>query len=214
MLFDFLYSYISWQTFLIGIIAIVIALTLHEFAHAFSAKFFGDDTAQRAGRLTVNPIAHIDPIGLLLVATVGFGYAKPVPTNPDNFTTKIASPVIAAAGPLMNIVLAFVVYNIWQAFLGSSVDTLFGFYQSKFFYYFVLFNIMLFFFNLIPLGALDGHYIAEAVLPTPLNKHYKYWNDKIGNYLLLGLIVLSIFGYPIFQKLKPIAERLMVDMQL
>jgi Zn-dependent protease len=71
--------------FLLIVMALVISLSFHEWGHAFAAKLFGDDTAQRAGRLTLNPLAHIDPLGLLMVVLVGFGYAKPVPTNPRNF---------------------------------------------------------------------------------------------------------------------------------
>ena len=78
--------------------AIIISLTFHEFGHAATAKLYGDDTAQRAGRLTLNPMAHIDPTGLLMVAIIGFGYAKPVPTNPAKFNSLWASLFVSAAG--------------------------------------------------------------------------------------------------------------------
>jgi Zn-dependent protease len=92
----------QWPLFLLITIALVISLTFHEFGHAASAKLFGDDTAQKQGRLTLNPIAHIDPMGLLMVVLIGIGYAKPVPTNPRNYTSRWASLVVAAAGPGMN----------------------------------------------------------------------------------------------------------------
>ena len=76
----------QYALFVLIIVTLIISLTFHEFAHAASAKLLGDDTAQRMGRLNINPIAHIDPIGLLMVVLVGFGYAKPVPTNPNNYT--------------------------------------------------------------------------------------------------------------------------------
>ena len=78
----------QYAVFALIIISLIISLTFHEFAHAASAKMLGDNTAQRLGRLNINPFAHIDPMGLLLVVLVGFGYAKPVPTNPANYTGK------------------------------------------------------------------------------------------------------------------------------
>ena len=83
--------------FLLIVSALVISLSFHEWGHAFAAKMFGDDTAQRAGRLTLNPLAHIDPMGLLMVVIVGFGWAKPVPTNPRNFTSRWADLVAHTA---------------------------------------------------------------------------------------------------------------------
>ena len=77
--------------FIMLLIAIVISLSFHEFGHAWTAKYFGDNTAERMGRLTLNPVAHIDPMGLLMVAMIGFGYAKPVPTVPRNFNSPKAS---------------------------------------------------------------------------------------------------------------------------
>ena len=82
----------QYVLFLLILVALVISLSFHEFGHAYVAKRFGDDTAERAGRLTINPLAHIDPMGLLMVVFVGFGYAKPVPTNPRNFTS-VSGPI-------------------------------------------------------------------------------------------------------------------------
>ena len=100
------------ELFILILIAIIISLSFHEFGHAWAAKKFGDNTAERMGRLTLNPIAHIDPMGLLMVATIGFGYAKPVPTNPRNFNSYYASAWISAAGPGMNLLLAFITINL------------------------------------------------------------------------------------------------------
>ena len=77
----------EYAVFTLLIVALILSLTVHELGHALVAKWFGDDTAERAGRLTLNPVAHIDPMGLLMVVLVGFGFAKPVPTNPANFTS-------------------------------------------------------------------------------------------------------------------------------
>ena len=100
-----------WALFSMLLIAIVIALSFHEFGHAWTARCFGDDTAERAGRLTLNPIADIDPVGLLMVVLVGFGYARPVPTDPRKFTSRYADLLVSAAGPGMNLLLAVVAIN-------------------------------------------------------------------------------------------------------
>lgn len=112
--------------FLLIVSALVISLSFHEWGHAFAAKMFGDDTAQRAGRLTLNPLAHIDPMGLLMVVTVGFGWAKPVPTNPRNFTSRWADLVVSAAGPGMNLLIAFIGINAYVIGLRFDVDFMQG----------------------------------------------------------------------------------------
>ena len=101
----------EYAVFTLLIVALILSLTVHELGHALVAKWFGDDTAQRAGRVTLNPLAHIDPMGLLMVVLVGFGFAKPVPTNPANFSSPRADLWVAAAGPVMNLLLALVCWN-------------------------------------------------------------------------------------------------------
>ena len=91
--------------FLIILFAIIFSLTFHEFGHAFTAKKLGDDTAEQMGRLTLNPVRHIDPMGLLLVVMVGFGYARPVPVNSRNLRYPWADAAVAAAGPAMNLLM-------------------------------------------------------------------------------------------------------------
>jgi len=201
------------QVAILIVIAIIIALTFHEFGHAWTAKMFGDNTAQLAGRLTINPIVHIDPMGLLMVVMVGFGYARPVPTNPRNFTSKFASPLVAFAGPAMNLLLAILAANLWGFGLISGIDALIGPGQSTFFFYFVFINLMLFMFNLLPIGPLDGHYIAEYLLPRPWNYRYHQWNAQYGSFILLGLIVVSFLGFPVFRVLANFAQRLIPYIQ-
>jgi Zn-dependent protease len=179
--------------------ALIISLTFHEFGHAYMAKRYGDDTAERMGRLTLNPVAHIDPMGLLMVLIVGFGYAKPVPTDPRNYTSRYADLLVSAAGPFMNLLVAFVTVNLyliglklgWEAFNSPAARV--------FFLYLAQINLLLMIFNLIPLGALDGHYILPYFLPRPLAQRYRYYNARYGNYLLLALIFLGIMGVPIFR---------------
>jgi Zn-dependent protease len=179
--------------------ALIMSLSFHEFGHAFAAKRFGDDTAERQGRLTLNPIAHIDPMGLLMVVLIGFGYAKPVPTDPRNYNSFWAQLVVAAAGPLANLIIAVVAYNLylyglqagWLSFSDPSVRQVFNIL--------VIVNLVLMVFNLIPLGPLDGHYILPYFLPRVLAQQYRELNAQYGTYLFLALILLSLAGVPIFR---------------
>jgi Zn-dependent protease len=185
--------------FAVILVAIVISLSFHEFGHAATAKLFGDDTAQKAGRLTLNPLAHIDPVGLLMVAVIGFGYAKPVPTNPRNFKSRWADLFVSAAGPGMNLLLAMVAINFYGLGLVNDWGITRGDGAELFFVYFSRINLILMVFNLLPVGSLDGHYILPYFLPGKMGQAYRYWNGRYGNQLLTGLILLSLFGVPVFR---------------
>ena len=193
--------------FAIIIVAIIFSLTLHEFGHACSAKLLGDDTAQRMGRLTLNPVPHIDPVGLLMVVIVGFGWAKPVPINPRNMRIPWAGAAVALAGPLMNLLLAFIAINLyaWGVKTGSFTLT-----ESSVLALSILaqINLLLMLFNLIPLGPLDGHYILSWLLPRNLGLRYDYFNDRYGSYVFLALILLSFVGVPIFTLLMSFSSAL------
>jgi len=195
------------QLFVILLVAITVSLTLHEYGHAQFAKWLGDDTAKRMGRLTLNPMAHIDPVGLLMVVMVGFGWAKPVPIDLRNLKTPWAGAVVAAAGPFMNLLLAVVAINIyaWAAKTGSFELT-----QSRVLALSILaqINLLLMLFNLIPLGPLDGHYILSWLLPRHLRTRYDYYNGRYGAYLFLGLILISFVGVPIFSFLMSFSAAL------
>jgi len=198
-----------FMLFAIIIVALVISLCLHEFGHALAAKLYGDDTAQKAGRLTLNPISHIDPMGLLMVVLIGFGYAKPVPTDPSKFKSMSGDLVVSAAGPAMNLLLAVVTVNLylWGRQLGIAALDEFG--PKFFFYQLASVNLLLMLFNMIPLGALDGHYILPYFLPKPLAARYRYYNARYGNLLLLSLVVLSFMGLPIFQYVFALSQHLL-----
>jgi Zn-dependent protease len=195
--------------FTLILVAIVISLTFHEFGHALVAKLYGDDTAQRAGRLTLNPAAHIDPLGLLMVATVGFGFAKPVPTNPANFTSLWADMFVSAAGPGMNLLLAIVSINFYVLGLNAGWSVLQGEGAQTFFTYLALINLILMVFNLLPIGALDGHYILPYFLPRRLAQSYRYWNARYGNQFFIVLILLSLVGLPVFRVIWDFGQALL-----
>lgn len=205
--------YLLWHgqytLFAMLIFAIVFSLTFHEFGHAFVAKRFGDDTAERAGRLTLNPIAHIDPVGLLMVVLVGFGYAKPVPTDPRNFTRETADLWVSAAGPMMNLLVAIVTWNFFLYMVHSGVG---GFANQTTFTFFLLIakiNLLLMLFNMLPVAPLDGHYIFPYLVPRSMRAGFIQFNQQYGPRLLLGLVVLSILGLPIFTWVSKVGDVLL-----
>jgi Zn-dependent protease len=198
----------EYSVFGIVLAAIILSLSLHEFGHASSATALGDPTPRLAGRLTLNPGAHIDLMGLAMVLLVGFGYAKPVPFNPRNIRHAWGSAAVAAAGPAMNLLLAIVAINVFaMAARGGAIAP-----DSPVAISLVILaqlNLLLMLFNLIPLGPLDGHYILSWLLPSRASYQYEMFNVRYGNIIFLGLIVLSIAGVPVFRMLTSFASTLM-----
>ena len=152
------------EYFIIIIPVILISITIHEFSHAKAADILGDPTPRLAGRLTLNPINHIDPIGFLALIFVRFGWAKPVPINPYNFRDpRRDSAIVGLAGPVSNFFLAWILAGIMKVLpFGTSEISLMA---IQVFQYAVWINIALAVFNLIPIPPLDGSHILEAFLP-------------------------------------------------
>jgi len=163
---------------IISFIVLIISIILHEVSHGYMAEYLGDPTARLLGRLTLNPIPHIDPMGsivlpLIFVLTgspIVFGWAKPVPYDPRNirgsqFKERYGGALVAAAGPLVNILLA-VIFGLVIRFAGLSAPMI------QFFLIVVIINISLAVFNLIPIPPLDGHHILSAILPSSLRQKY------------------------------------------
>jgi Zn-dependent protease len=176
---------------LMMLIAVFIALTFHEFCHAFVAHRKGDPTAEQLGRLTLNPIAHIDPVGMIPFLLFGFGWAKPVPFNPYNLKNPAVDALhIALAGPFSNLFLAFVagIFYRFAGLLGILNGLLPGFLI-----FFVLINIMLFFFNLIPIHPLDGSKILDVLLIRSRQQKLLLAIKQYGPQALLFMVILSIF---------------------
>jgi Zn-dependent protease len=190
-------------------IALIISLTFHEYGHAIVAKLYGDDTAQKAGRLTLNPVAHIDAGGLIMVVLVGFGYAKPVPTNPANFSSRWATLWVSAAGPGMNLLVAIITINLYILGLQAGWSLFEGEGPQFFFIFLAKINLLLMLFNLIPIGPLDGHYILPYFLPRSLAVRYLYYNQRYGVYALFALIALSLIGVPILTTVLSIGNSLL-----
>lgn len=165
-------------------VALLVAISIHEFSHSLIAYWQGDDTSKRLGRLSLNPLVHLDPIGTLLLFIVGFGWGKPVPVNPYNLRRGPVSgmALVSLAGPLSNLVAAGL-FGLPSRILDETPDIL---------SYIVFFNIILALFNLIPLPPLDGFKIALGILPQRLS----YSLSRIESYgpmLLLVVLVLDNF---------------------
>ncbi|MCK4709835.1 MAG: site-2 protease family protein [Gammaproteobacteria bacterium] len=185
--------------FVLILFSLILSLTFHEYGHGIMAKYFGDRTAEQQGRLTLNPIPHIDPMGLLMVIFIGFGFAKPVPTDPRNYTSRWGILFVAAAGPLMNLVLAFITINLYGLGLTLGWSLFEGPAANNFFIFLASINMLLMVFNLIPIGPLDGHYILPYFLPKKLAYLYLYYNDRYGSWFLLSIVAMALMGVPIFQ---------------
>lgn len=190
------------------IIALVMSVVLHEMAHGYAANWLGDPTARLQGRLSANPLVHIDPLmsviipGLLVLSGSPFlfGAAKPVPYNPYNFTNqKWGEAIVAAAGPAMNIFLAFVfaglvhfsgVLSLSETFVGLAINI-------------IILNIFLALFNLVPIPPLDGSKILPRLLPYALAMRYenfRFWLER-NVALSFGLVILAfilVLGAPLY----------------
>ena len=185
----------SPEALISAVITLVVALTFHEFSHAWVAKMFGDDTAERAGRLTLNPLAHLDPIGSLMLIFVGFGWAKPVPINPYALrrSGKAALMLVSIAGPLANLFLAILAaiplrFNLipFQVASSNVLPTPFFFLS-----YFLAINLGLMVFNLLPIPPLDGHAILSFLLPVDLAARWETFSSQYGIYLLIALLMIA-----------------------
>lgn len=187
------------------LVSIVFSLSLHEYGHALAATHFGDDTARQLGRLTLNPVSHIDPLGLLMVVFIGFGYARPVPFRTDRLNSFWAPMLIAVAGPLANLLIALVVMNLLQAGINGNWAWLMQEHVLQGLQMLAYLNVILMLFNLLPIGPLDGHFILPYFLPRSLSRLYREYNARFGAIAFLGLVLLSIVGLPVFRFLSSAA---------
>ena len=142
--------------------------------------------------MSLNPLVHLDLFGSLMVLIVGFGYARPVPVNPNNYRVRNADFYIASAGPLMNLLLGIIGAFLYGILAQNSITILAGVPLLFLLKLFIIINFNLFLFNLIPLGPLDGISVFPHFLPTNLRIRYQHWNFRYGSYALIGLVLLSM----------------------
>jgi len=176
------------STFLFVIPIFLVSLTIHEYAHGWMAYRYGDDTAKRMGRLTLNPLAHISLIGtIILPLIVHFGWAKPVPVNFSILTKKQIFNV-AAAGPLANVLLAVILAGVFHLFGLEALPLLGNFVLLA-----ILFNLILAIFNLLPITPLDGSKMVYAKLKSPeaIDAYNKF--AQYGMFILIGFLLLGGF---------------------
>ena len=184
---------LSLTTIIARVITLVSALTVHEFAHAWAADQLGDNTPRYHGRLTLNPLAHLDPIGSLMLIFAGFGWAKPVPVNPYNLQrrTPAGMMLVAAAGPFSNLLLAILGALPFRMGL-LPINSGIGAFATELLFNFILINLILLFFNLIPIFPLDGEKVAEYFLPI-VGQEFLHRIRPYGPMILMGLILLGRF---------------------
>lgn len=178
--------------------AVLIAITFHEFAHAFAADKLGDDTPRSQKRLTLNPLAHMDPIGTVMLLFAGFGWGKPVEINPNRFTRKISASageaIVSLAGPIMNFLLAIIFTIIYCALIKFApmfvLTNQIGIIIFTIITYCILINIGLGVFNLIPLPPLDGSKVLRAILPY----NVRNWFDNYSQIFYILFVILWVTG--------------------
>lgn len=176
------------------IVALLTALVLHEIAHGLVALWNGDETAKVYGRLSLNPLRHFDLIGLLMMLLVGFGWAKPVPVNPNNFKNRrVGAITVSIAGVLTNLLIAFVAAMCWVLFLKINPQT----QSMEYFAYFLrvsaeltlTLNVTFALFNMLPLYPLDGYRLLSCFVDS--RNGFMVFMRRYSLYILLGLVVLS-----------------------
>src|SRR3989344_4974064 len=173
------------------ILGIIVALSVHEFSHALMANWLGDRTAERMGRLTLNPLAHLDPVGFLMLLIAGFGYARPVPYNPASLKNpRVGSVLVGMAGPASNVIKA-----VYPSLGEENLLVQFLFFAA-------IINVNLAVFNLIPIPPLDGSKALLAVFSAPQYARFRYALETQGPFILIMLILVDSFsGVGIFSAL-------------
>ncbi len=177
-----------------SIFVVFCTLPIHEYAHAFVATKLGDHTARLSGRLTFNPLAHIDIMGALMILLFGFGYAKPVPVNPRNFKDqKKGMALTAVAGPASNIIMSMffiLLANIACVVFSKTGGSIVAEISLLFFFYAASINVYLAIFNLLPIPPLDGSRILGLIVPNKI--YYKIMQYE--RYIVLAVFALILFG--------------------
>ncbi len=173
------------------IIALIIGISVHEFSHALSAYRLGDDTAKNQGRLTLNPKAHLDPMGTIMILFAGFGWGRPTPVTPRNLRLgeKAGSAVVSVAGPISNLIVVLITGIIFQLYMKSGADSI---QVARILLTVIQLNLVLAIFNLLPIAPLDGFKIVLGLLPRDAALSFAK-TERYGMMILVLIIMADVF---------------------
>jgi Zn-dependent protease len=179
------------QLFFAFVIAVIVGITFHEFSHAAVATIQGDQTARSQGRLTLNPISHLDPLGTIALVLAGFGWGRPVPFSPMHLRSRRwGAALVGLAGPAANFVLALASVVALRLLYASALGGFQVDFRVRLLEMLVLLNVVLGVFNLLPIPPLDGSRLLSIFLP-PSRQNIVYFLDQYGIFLLLGILILA-----------------------
>lgn len=200
MLLELLAGQIGLYEMLVWLVALILAVTVHEFAHAFVAEKLGDNTARLLGRVTLNPLAHLDPLGTLMILLTRFGWGRPVPINPLNFENPLRDgALVSLAGPAANLVTASLLaipvrLDLWWGALLLPL---------------IFLNVGLAVFNLLPVFPLDGFKVVEGVLPLDLAAAWQK-TAPYGFYLIVFLVLFPLGNFSLLSSfVLPLAQTIL-----
>lgn len=200
------FLFFSFEQIPYVIISLAIAFTVHEFAHAYTAYKFGDETAKKQGRLSLNPLRHLDPIGTILIFIAGFGWARPVPVNRFFFKRpQLAGIIVSAAGPISNLLMVIIGFAIVYGVVAKILPPDQPSPILTFLYVFIQLNAVLFVFNLLPIPPLDGYRIIQDLVPADTRAKMTQY-ESYGIIIFLILIITPLNYYtiqPIFNVFLP-----------
>jgi len=186
----------DWLFILFTIPAMLISSAIHEYAHAYVAYKLGDDTARAEGRMTINPLAHIDPLGFFMMIFGRIGWSKPVPVNSYNFENPgVGNALVSVAGPLSNLGLTIVSAIVLRVLIFLPLPSLLTAVLATFFTVMIFINISLMLFNLLPIPPLDGSNIVELLLPR---KWQAGWSN-LAQYAPILILILALPISPLFE---------------
>lgn len=191
---------LPWEWEQIPLVAgvLLIAFTVHEFAHAYTAYKLGDPTAKDQGRLTLNPMQHLDPLGTLLIFLVGFGWARPVPVNRYHFKNRrLGGILVSLMGPVSNFALAVIGAGLMFLFISTGFAASLPSLVMEFLNLFIYLNVLLFVFNLLPLPPLDGYRILEEFFPSNTRAKMTQY-EQYGSLIFLILVITPLGHYTIY----------------